>query len=526
MPLVVDTEPLDRASDARAADAFTIETLGVSGDVLMEHAGRAVAVRARELAAGGAVVVVCGPGNNGGDGHVAARHLALAGVPVVVASTVEVGALRGDARTAADRLARAAAALDWRAPSGQPLFVMVDDAPAFRALCARERPSLVVDALLGTGLTRPPTGGMARLIDAVTSQGARVLAVDVPSGLPSDGAAPTGAVIVADETLTFDRLKVAHVSEPGRALSGPTRVVDIGLARDPTRPASAVERVVRARFVSTDRRAARALSDAHKGTFGHVGVASGATSTEGAAILSAHAALRAGAGLASLVGPHAVNAPPEFMRRVSDDARTLVDGLDALVVGPGFGRDDDATTRARALVDAARARKLPLVIDADALSLVATDARDVPVVFTPHPGEAARLLGTTTRAVQDDRLAAIRALAEKLGDGVVVLKGACPLVHARGEPVFVVEGGTPALAVAGSGDVLAGIVAALLARRERALIAALVGVLLHQRAGHACASRALRGHLASEIALAVPPLLARLSEERGLTTVPVDGAAP
>jgi len=538
MPLVVDTEPLDRASDARAADAFTIERLGVSGDVLMEHAGRAVAHRARALAAGGAVVVVCGPGNNGGDGHVAARHLAQAGVPVVVATTVAADALSGDARTAADRLLRATEALRWTAPSGGPLFVVVDDAPALHAILARERPTVVVDALFGAGLARPIEGAHARLVDLLSLSNARVLAVDVSSGLPSDGAAPTGAVVVADETITFDRRKIAHASEPGRALSGRVTVVDIGLARDPARPTSSISRVVRARAVEGDRRAERARSDVHKGAFGHVGVASGTTSTEGAAVLSAHAALRAGAGLVSLVGPRAVLAPPEIMRRVSDDARALVAGLDALVVGPGLGLDDEAAARARALVAAAASAGAPVVVDADALAPLADAGVAAPAVFTPHPGEAARLLGTTTRSVQSDRIAAVTALGDMLGkklgkklggqvgDTVVVLKGACPLVHARGEGVFVVEGGTPALAVAGSGDVLAGLIGALLARGERPLLAALVGVVVHQAAGRACALRSPRGHLASEIALELPALLARLTDDAGLVAVEPEGTAP
>jgi len=503
--LALELSPLWTAAEARAADAWTIDRTGVPGLVLMEHAGRAVAdVVVAELerlaARDGAVIdVVCGPGNNGGDGWVCARHLAGRGLAVRVLSLAAPDALRGDARQAAALLLAARAAAF--ASRGTVVDVVVDDGEGGAVVAALDaatataaatgRRTVVVDALYGTGLSRPLDERAARVVVALARRraaGARVVSIDVPSGLPADGAAPAGDVVDADVTVTFAGRKVAHVAEPGFSRCGVVVEVDIGVLRPAT---------VRPQIVALDDvRLPAASPTAHKGTYGHVGVILGAPGTAGAALLAARGALRAGAGLVSLLGddPHGVARLPELMLRPLDD-----DGLAAVnvvVVGPGLWPE-----RARALVPAlarARARGARVVADAGALGGLPHGLADV---STPHPGEAARVLATSSSQVQVDRLGAARALVERLG-GVVVLKGAAPVV-ASSARVLVVPGGAPALAVGGSGDVLAGVVGAALAGAWGAASvddAAAVAVWLHQQAGRASSRGALAGELADAVA--------------------------
>jgi NAD(P)H-hydrate epimerase len=476
--------PLLSGAQARARDRHTIDALGVPGLVLMEHAGRAVAdVVCAELAGRtGSVLVVCGAGNNGGDGHVCARHLLARGVDVVVVSSVEPARLTGDAATAASLFSRAAA------HRGHP-GIAVGGLPA---RIAGQTPAVIVDALFGTGLSRPlddEAVATVVAIDTLRDRGAVVVAVDIPSGLPCDGQAPSGPAVRADITVTFGGRKIAHHAEPGREYCGRVVDVDLGFIPPPDE-ALTIRRLAGLDLPAVD-------VTAHKGRFGHVGVIAGRAGLGGAAVLSATAALRAGAGLVTLVGDVDVARPVEVMAATASDEAAL--RLDALVVGPGLsgGNDDVAIReRVRALREQARAdeRMVWTVADAGALGVLQAGDADV---WTPHPGEAARVLGVAVADVQRDRLAAARTLVDRLG-GVVVLKGHAPVV-ATSTRAIVVDGDAPALAVAGSGDVLAGVIAAGLGGAfgpgtVDAVVCA--SVQLHQRAG----AGEPRGLLASELA--------------------------
>ncbi len=512
-------EPLWSAAQARAADAYTIEDLGVPGIVLMEHAGKAVAdaVRARGVAR---AVVFAGPGNNGGDGWVIARHLWGAGVPCPVVTLRSPDELGGDASLAAQMFLAAAEARGWScAPFAGPFFLM-DLADDVQQLLDVTTPDVVVDALFGTGLSRALEGVGARVVEGLSRARVPVVAVDLPSGLPTDGEAPLGPCIFADETVTFAGKKIAHASEPGVTRCGVVRVVDIGILA-PADAAPAAFRLVDARALVP-----AAAVDAHKGRFGHVLVVMGKSA--GASRLAARASLRAGAGLASVLVPPpppagarpAVEGLPEaeLMVRLlgapsSSGAADALSGIAALVVGPGLGHENGE--EARALLEAAAAASVPCVVDAEAVDvLVRTRAggalAGLRAVVTPHPGEAARVLDSTSAEVQRDRVAALRALKERCGAGIVaVLKGSCPLVLGDDGRVVVVEGNAPALSVAGSGDVLAGAVGGLLARGMPPAHAALAAVQAHQRAGAALGAQEDRGHLAGEIADALPAALSR-----------------
>ena len=440
------------ATSSRNADAHTIGSLGIPGLVLMEHAGRACALKVRELGVGRATVV-CGPGNNGGDGLVIARHLLALGVDV------DVFAMSTD--------------LDGDALKALQLFEAQGVVRPSVELTQPPQTELVVDALFGTGLSRPLQGEAARLVELL-NVGPPVLAVDIPSGVSADGRAPNGPHLVAAWTVTFGGLKIGHAAAPTTFFCGEVTDAEIGIFPGDEGDV----------FLAPELAPEVRPPWSHKGRYGHVGVLAGSEKTPGAAHLAAYAALRAGSGKVSLLG--ADEPPrPELMCR----HRLEVDGLSALVVGPGLGaRRDDA----RPVLAAAKAQGVPLVVDAEALDLLKDTALER-AVATPHPGEAARLLETTTAEVQSDRMAAHAALTE-LSDVVWVLKGACPVVGDR-KTRFIVPGGNPALAVGGSGDVLAGVIAAELVKRD-VLEAAVVGCQRHQSAG----ARLAAGALAQEIA--------------------------
>jgi NAD(P)H-hydrate epimerase len=506
------------AAEMRALDRWTIEH-GTPGRVLMERAGAGAArvLRERLRAPRGPTVIVCGRGNNGGDGFVIARHLRRAGVPVEVWLVARPEDVRGDA---ADALAA------WRKGRG-PVHDLthLERVPA---LAARLRKAAaVVDALFGTGLNAPVTDVAAAAIEAINACGAPVLAVDIASGLSADTGLPLGVAVRATVTATFALPKVGQVIYPGVDHTGLLAVVDIGI------PPAALA-AVRPRVTLLEAEEVGALlpprpRDVHKGSFGHVLVLAGSRGKTGAALLAAEASVRGGAGLTTLAVPETLQAVlqgqvREVMTATVPDGgagtASLGDGhrLDALladraavVCGPGLGLDE-AT---RALVaHTVRHAAAPLVLDADGLNLVAgTDLlrrRPGPTVVTPHPGEMARLLETDTVEVQRDRLGAAREFAASQGV-VVVLKGARTIVAHPDGSAAISPSGNPGMASGGMGDVLAGLIGALVAQRLAPYDAAVLGVFAHGAAADAVvAERGEVGLAASDVLHALPPALAHL----------------
>lgn len=486
------------AEQMRALDRETIETVGVPGVVLMESAGRGVVdVMARfyELAKSRAVVF-CGPGNNGGDGFVIARHLANRGSDVIVALVGERDKIKGDAKTHFDACARSQ--------------VRVFDAPA----APLHRNDLVVDAVFGTGLHKAVGAGPAR--DAIARMRAHrgpVVAVDVPSGVDADHGV-IGPCVRADHTVTFGFAKLGLVGADALSVVGQLHVADIGI---PERLAR--ERGVKAELLDDAVLAPLRARDpgGHKGTHGHVLVVAGSRGKTGAALLCGSAVLRAGAGLCTVAMPPDAAAVvegrvPELMIEALGDVQPLLAGKRAVAVGPGMPRDDAARDRLRALTHS----ELPLVVDAEALNAVAANdallpRRSSPTVMTPHPGEAARLIGATTAVVQQDRVGTARTIAERFG-AVCVLKGARTVIAAPDGRLAINPTGNPGLGTAGTGDVLTGVVAAALARVPGAVdpfVAACAAVYLHGAAGdRAAALRSQTGLLAGDVLDALPLVLA------------------
>ena len=508
------------AAEMRAIDAATIDGIGLPGAVLMENAGRAVAdAVVDELAAAGdgPVAVVAGGGNNGGDGFVVARVLRARGVDAMVLLAAPRDQLRGDARLH----------LQAYEQSGGLATEITSAAELAEHREAVERAAVIVDALFGTGLTRPVEGHAAAIIEVMNRGVGRVVAVDVPSGLSADRGVPLGCAVRADRTVTMAFRKVGLAVSPGLARAGRVSVAEIGIPRD----LAAAHGVQLALLEPADAAGWLRRPDPldHKGRRGHVLVVAGSPGKRGAGRLSAMAALRSGAGLVTLASEVADDAAPDpVMTAALDPDRPgaadrlveLAGRARCVAMGPGMATGDGG----RALVQAALARlEVPLVLDADALNHLAADPAQVaaaaaPVVLTPHPGEAARLLGATVQEVEADRVAAVRALAERTA-AVVVLKGPGTLVcdGAAGDGFVTINStGGPELATAGSGDVLTGVIAALCAQGIGPGEAARLGVYLHGRAGERCrAGIGAIGVTASDLIDAVPGALGDVAGAAG-----------
>lgn len=511
---------------------------GVPGIVLMENAGRGAAhligLKARPRSfgeqprqgssvvgscvrcaderslAGVGFLLLAGAGNNGGDAFVIARHLAARAANVRVWGLVSGSALKGDAKVAWEAMEAVGIRLE-------PLPEESDWSSAFNEA------DLIVDGLLGTGADRPVEGLLARLIDAVNQAGTRVIALDIPSGLDAETGKVLGCVVRAEHTVTFAHLKKGLLTTEGHAHAGTITVSHIGVPSTlPAQMVPAAWLLERSDISSVLAPRSRA---AHKGTAGRVTVIAGSAGTVGAARLSSRACLRAGAGLVTLLtGPETVTQLEgevvEVMTASYKSERTseLLKKADAIVVGPGLGQGREA----RAISESAFAEGRPTVVDADALRLIAEDrtaflrAPRRLFVLTPHPGEASDLLSMGVADVEGDRFAAAQRLSEEL-HAVVVLKGPRTIIAAPGQAPRVSAFGSPALATAGSGDVLAGILGAFLVgaeSREEVFLRAQAAVCVHALCGERWeAQHGDRGLLASELGDLVPEVISELLGE-------------
>ncbi|GHD47234.1 bifunctional NAD(P)H-hydrate repair enzyme [Thalassobaculum fulvum] len=481
------TEHLLTCAEMARADAYAVEH-GVPGTTLMAHAGAAVATAIRRRYRPRPVLVLAGPGNNGGDGWVVARDLADHGWEVRIASLGDPAALKGDAAWARSL---------WNGPVESIHPHTLDGA------------GIVVDALFGAGLTRAVDGVAAEalraLADRVEAGSAVSVAVDVPSGVDGNTGVVRGVAARADLTVTFFRRKPGHLLLPGRALCGTVRVADIGIPEavlGRIRPSTAVNGPAVWRAALGER-----LSSDHKYRRGHVVVVGGPMS--GAARLAVGAARRAGVGLATAAVPHGATAlfagdSPGVIVREADGpqalARLLTDKrYSGIVIGPGLGGGD----RPHALTAVALHAKRPLVLDADGLNTFDGRVGDLaasiaaPTVLTPHEGEFRRLFPAVHPSVAG-KLAAARLSAHETG-AVTLLKGADTVIASPDGRSVIVENAPPTLATAGSGDVLAGLIGGLLARGVPAFEAAAAGAWIHGEAARAAGSSVLAEDLVARI---------------------------
>jgi hydroxyethylthiazole kinase-like uncharacterized protein yjeF len=457
-------------------DIRRIEAAAAVSPKLMVRAGEAAAALALQLVPeqGKDVLVLAGPGNNGGDAYEVAARLKAAFLRVTVVSPADPVKRPPDAAEALRK---------WQAAGGETLSAVPEG----------RRWSLVVDGLFGVGLGRAPEGAYAGLIALANEQRCPVLALDVPSGLASDTGRALGPTVRATHTLTFIALKPGLLTLDGPDHCGALQVADLGLdVRSLLAPTGWIAEPATMRWVLK-----RRPREFHKGQAGSIGILGGASGMVGAALLAGRAALKLGAGrvyvgLLDHAAPDVDPVAPELMLRHPDDA--LGQSLDVVVVGPGLGQSE----RAETLVGAALASDMPCVLDADALNILADDSdlrtacarRRADTLITPHPGEAARLLQTRVPDVQSDRLAAARALAERL-NAHTVLKGNGSVLVARDGHWFINTAGNPGMASAGMGDTLSGFLGALLAQGYSGEAALVLGVHLHGAAADALVAQGL-----------------------------------
>jgi len=479
-------------SEMARADALVISS-GTSGVTLMERAGRGVADSACQMVERGAsILALCGPGNNGGDGFVAARVLAGRGFQVQLALLGDVKALKGDA---------AKAARGW------------DGAILSFSDVSFEGVDLVIDAIIGAGLQRNIEGEAKRVIAGLNAAKKLVLAVDVPSGIDGNNGQVRGVAVEATRTVTFFRKKPAHLLYPAKRLCGEIELIDIGI------PASVLDDIQPSVFENNPRRWAEIFTppkiEGHKFDRGHVVVVSGHLQSTGAARLAASAAARVGAGLVTVASPSdalAINAAAltDVMVKESDGGAGLSDLLsdqrkNAVVIGPGNGVGSET----RATVAVALTSKRAVVLDADALTSFEADAKSLEVlvedhgegavIATPHDGEFSRLFSGMPEVLNvEGRLARARAAAAYLGL-VIILKGPDTVIAAPDGAAAINSNGTPWLATAGSGDVLSGLCAGLMARGISPFKSACAAVWLHAEAGKRLGPGLVAHDLADEI---------------------------
>lgn len=522
------------ASEMQEMDRRTTEAFGIPARVLMENAGRGATDFLIEqfpdiasLRAG----IIAGRGNNGGDGFVIARNLAQRDVDVTVYLLADTAGLAGDA----------AANFELLAPLGVAVIVLPDSHTFVRAKDSMRDRDLWVDAILGTGLKSDVRDYYREAIDFINSLAKPVLSVDVPSGLNADTGQPCGASIRACATATFAFAKTGHFQYPGVELIGKLRVIDIGI------PAYIAEEVGPKHFLLTPNDIRSYLKprplNTHKGRTGHVFVLAGSPGKTGAAAMTAEAAMRAGAGLVTLGVPQSLepivaNQSLEVMTAALPETDGSVLGeasLDAilrlladkrcLALGPGMGQADETRSLVHQLLAQCR---LPMVIDADGLNNIAgaTDKLRqcvAPVIITPHPGEMARLVETSVKTVQADRIACARDFSQAFKVHIV-LKGAGTVITHPDGFVFTNPTGNPGMASGGMGDVLTGLIAGFIAQGFGVETACHLGVYLHGAAADSLAAqKGPWGYLASDLLNRIPSeILCRSARPKTVTPMKAD----
>jgi hydroxyethylthiazole kinase-like uncharacterized protein yjeF len=505
------------AEESRRLDRLTQDKFGVPSYSLMSRAGEAVARAIAKRWRRASVLVVAGKGNNGGDGMVVARRLHDDGVNVRTILLARVPSLKGDAALACREY------LD----AGGEVHEIVDE----RSLAAIfvERADVIVDAIFGTGLNAAVAGLPRRAIESINQSDAAVVAVDIASGVNSDTGAIMGVAVKAALTVTFGLAKFGHFSYPGAGLCGELEIADIGFA-----PAAIDEIAPRGRWLERGDLLPLMhprLVNSHKGMFGHTLVIAGSRGKGGAPLLSARAALRMGAGLVTVAIPESVATivgagQAEIMTEPMPDRdghfdaegsirhlTGLIEGKDAIAVGPGIGVSEDTRRLVTFLIEKAAGPDRPLLIDADGLNALAQidcgSARrsQGPVILTPHPGEMARLLNSSTAEVNADRVSAARTLSGRTG-AFVLLKGAHSVITCPGGEIYINSTGNPGMGTPGMGDALSGMIASLLGQRMKVLEALALGVFIHGDAADRVArSRGEIGYITGDLIEELPAAL-------------------
>jgi len=511
------------ANEMQKMDRLTIESFGLPGRILMENAGRGATQFFLEKFKGAEnkkIGVIAGRGNNGGDGFVIARYLAQKGISVTVYLLSEHQKVSGDA----------AANLRLLSPLKIPVIEMPDIKSFSAHETAMRHEAIWIDAILGTGLRSDVKGFFKNVIDFINRLNKPVFAVDIPSGLNSDTGQPCGACVRADATATFAFAKPGHFLFPGADYTGNLEIIDIGVPPHIANDVGPLQYLLTPDLIRTVFNPRP--SNAHKGHTGHLLVIAGSTGKTGAAAMTATSAMRSGAGLVTLGIPASLNPIleaqvietmteplPETVKGILDETSVnrimdLLSDKKCLAIGPGIGTAPETQKLFKHLL---QENTKPVVIDADGLNILAGHIEilkdlDTPVVLTPHPGEMARLISTTSADVQKDRIKCARDFAEKFNVHVV-LKGARTVVAHPDGRVFINPTGNPGMASGGMGDVLTGVIAGFIAQGHPPELAAHAGVYLHGAAADSLAkNKGPFGYLATDVMNALPQAIKTLSD--------------
>lgn len=515
-------KPFLSAQETEASESYSMHTLGIPAALLMENAGletskmalhcfKLFSKKPRSVA-----LIFCGPGNNGGDALVCARHLLTCGIELFL--YLVPGSKRSP--QFCEQLALFKQVLNH---SSKSLVTIIEEKetlqlPPDHALQAN---TVIIDGILGAGLNRAPEGDFLKAIELLNElrdrlgEHARVIAIDVPSGCKLEAVPPLGVCVRADQSITFDWLKRVHISEPSKIWTGKAYAKAIGLFLP-----KACDQFLITRQCSLKALLKPLRPTSYKGSFGHVAIIEGHRNYKGAARLAAKAALKAGAGLLSIVTEEQQSMHPqdlaEFMKCSIDEAdQHFWSRVDTLVLGPGLSSHQEQLNYARRVCRMALQNVRTLVLDADGLQLLSAEEplRCETLILSPHPGEAARILGNTVQEIEKNRFLAIERLAAlRIHEGkntIWVLKGASTLVHQTGGGIFAFDGSLPLLATGGSGDTLAGAIAGLIAQACSPLAATLLGVQLLINAAFQALRKGSRGVLPSELGDLFPALLKR-----------------
>jgi hydroxyethylthiazole kinase-like uncharacterized protein yjeF len=513
------------AAEMQEMDRLAIESHGIPGLALMESAGKGaahvlLAQFADRLKAG--VGIICGKGNNGGDGFVMARYLADQRIRVTVYLLAKTSAVKGDAAVNLKRLA----------PLSIPVIEIPDENEFSKNISGLSQHGLLVDAILGTGLSANVKGFYKTVIDTINQSPTPVFAVDIPSGLNSDTGQPCGTCIRAQATATFALPKIGHFSYPGAEYTGRLEIIDIGI------PDAVVQTVGPKQHLLTAEQIRRRLqprsADTHKGRTGHLLVVAGSVGKTGAAALTAGSAMRAGAGLVTLSIAESLHPLAEtFVLEVMtaplteirygvlgdaavDDIKKLVAGKACLAIGPGIGQAEETRRLIQKIITQI---KIPMVIDADGLNNLMGQTQllqnlKAPAVLTPHPGEMARLINATPAEVQQNRLKCARDFATNFNVHVVLKGAATVIAHPDGK-VYINPTGNSGMASGGMGDVLTGVLAGFITQGFTPEAAAHAAVYLHGAAADTLAKTiGPFGYLAGEVMNAIPGEIKKILEKR------------
>lgn len=517
-----DLPPIVTSAQMRLIDELAIKKYGIPSLDLMETAGSRVAnhiidnICERSLT-GKRIAILCGPGNNGGDGYVVARHLGAAGARVEIFSVVALSKLNGDAKVNADRVAKSGISVWEVEEDAQPVDLSVYH--------------VIVDALFGTGFHGAIDGVAARLIQAANASGVTIIAIDTPSGLGHDRGQYAEPAIRAAHTLTLGAVKLGQLLWPGRKLVGELDIIDIGIPSQTFRELDVKTFLMTSEFVRSTLPARP--PEAHKGTFGKVLIIGGSAGLTGAIVLAANASMRSGVGLTYAAVPESLvdvvdagaietvtRALPEvggkrvLARRALGECVRLSDQVDAIAIGPGLSIHHETQVLVRRLI---QRLAQPAVIDADGLNACARDTsclegeRHAQLILTPHVGEMARLLGASNEEIAGDRQTAATEAARRF-KAIIVMKGAPTFVADPDGFVYLNPTGNSGMASGGVGDVLTGIIVSLLAQGCQPLDAALLGTYLHGLAGDMAAdSVGQRSLVASDLVDALPDAFLHIS---------------